>query len=85
MKKLIEIIKEQGCVEVTSGVYLNSQENIIADQAGWDDEDPSKGKDFTGFAIWLTTDSGWCEGFGSVEEYLESIEETVKGLRVRGY
>ena len=47
-----------GWVEISSGVYLNSQTSIVADQEGWDEMDESKLHDFTKAPFWITTDNG---------------------------
>lgn len=41
-----------------SGIYLLTRDEIIADQAIWDDTDPAKDSDFAGYPYWLTTDDG---------------------------
>lgn len=53
----ISAAESQGWVKVRPGVYLSSQESIIADQEDWL-VDGSKFYDFTKAPFWLTTDSG---------------------------
>lgn len=59
-EEAIELAKEKGCVEMPgfNGIYLDSAENIQADQKEWDDEDSAKEIDFSVAPYWLTTDDG---------------------------
>lgn len=50
--------RENGFVEISSGVYLNSRDYVIAEQDGWADEDECKNFDFTAAPYWLTTNDG---------------------------
>jgi hypothetical protein len=54
----INAAQAEGCIEISSGVYLNSQENIVAEQQVWSDEDSAKHVDFSKAAFWITTDDG---------------------------
>jgi len=64
--------------DLGNGLYLFTQEEIIDDQAGWDDEDYSKGADFTTSAFWILTDCGAPpEGFDTMAE-VECFIEGVK-------
>lgn len=61
MSRALEIMSQatrQGWAEVSPGSYLHTQETILSEQRGWDDEDEAKEKDFTGYPFWLVTDSG---------------------------
>ncbi len=49
--------------KIQSGVFLQTREEIMADQATWDDDDGSKNTDFSGSLYWITTDDG-CEPIG---------------------
>lgn len=72
---LTEVIKN-GYVEVRNGVYINSKDNLIADQALWDDTDECKSMDFTDHNFWVTTSDGQePEGFDTINECLEYINE----------
>ena len=53
-----EVALAQGSVEISSGVFLNSQESILADQEGWDEEDAGKSIDLSRFPFWITTNDG---------------------------
>lgn len=44
--------------KVQAGVYLQTSDDIIADQKTWDDGDASKDVDFSGSDYWITTDDG---------------------------
>ena len=56
--ELEHTLKTRGWVELREGVFLNSQESILAEQKEWDDSDKAKNFDFTESPYWLTTDSG---------------------------
>lgn len=58
-QSLLNRADSTGWVEVREGVYLNSQESIIADQKSWDDEDGAKNLDFTTSPYWVNTNDGW--------------------------
>ena len=57
---LISAASTTGSVEVAprSGLYIQSREDLISDQSFWDDDDASKGADFSAYAFWITTDDG---------------------------
>jgi len=59
-----------------NGLYLFTQEEIIDDQAGWDDQDEGKDIDFTTSAFWLLTDCGASpEGFDTIAEcFMERVK-----------
>lgn len=48
----------EGSIEMVCGVYLNSRENILADQADWADEDEEKRFDFSKAPFWITSPYG---------------------------
>jgi len=54
----IQAAQAEGQIEIAPGVYLNSQESIVADQADLSDEDGAKKIDFTKAPFWMTTDDG---------------------------
>lgn len=56
--KLLKSTIKDGCIEIQSGVFLQTQKSIIADQKDWDDEDESKDKDFSTCPFWIITDDG---------------------------
>lgn len=60
-------------VPLTSGVYLYSQADAIAEQNTWHEDDPSKHIDFKKSKYWVMTDSGETpEGFDSAEELADA-------------
>lgn len=60
VEKLIKAIQEEGLIEVHSGVYVQTNDSIVADQEGWDDGDPAKSLDFScdENEFWVTTNNG---------------------------
>jgi hypothetical protein len=61
-------IKKYGCCDLGNGLYLLSERNMSANQAGWDDVDPRKNIDFSKHEFWLTADDGQVpEGFDSID------------------
>lgn len=63
---------EDGYTETALGVYLHTQENIIADQKSWDDEDHCKNTDLTTAPYWLDSGNG--------PEAIHDISDLVKAL-----
>jgi len=60
-------------VPLTSGVYLYSQADAIAEQNTWHEDDPSKHIDFKTAKYWIMTDCGAApEGFDTAEELTEA-------------
>jgi hypothetical protein len=55
-------VKEPGTLEIASGVYLSTSDGVADSVADYADN-----------AFWITTDNGFCEGFSSVNEALNSI------------
>lgn len=55
---LMAIADAKGSVEIAAGVYLQTSENLVAEQSEWSPEDQSAAKDFTVAPYWITTDSG---------------------------
>lgn len=55
---LIAEADKDGTSRQLGGCWLITSATLIADQAGWDDEDESKDKDFTSYPYWITTDDG---------------------------
>lgn len=49
---------KQGYAQISEGVSLHSQANIVSEQAQWAELDGAKGVDFTTAPYWLTDDSG---------------------------
>jgi hypothetical protein len=64
----LKVAQDNGSVEVSAGVYLNSQESIVADQANLSDEDGAKKNDFTKAPFWLTTDDGQVQPIYGVDD-----------------
>ncbi|WP_329889287.1 hypothetical protein [Stenotrophomonas sepilia] len=64
----LKVAQDNGSVEVAAGVYLNSQESIVADQAKLSDEDGAKNIDFTKAPFWLTTDDGQVQPVYGVDD-----------------
>ncbi len=59
--------------ELIPGVYLFSQEDAIAEQNTWHEDDPSKHIDFKTAKYWVMTDCGADpEGFDTAEELAEA-------------
>jgi len=83
IEKIADEIERHGFCEVRHGVFLASQENIIADQKGWEkgwegeeDGDDLKYFDFKTSEFWLTTDDdAKPEGFKSIKEFLVESQE----------
>jgi len=80
IEKIAAEIHGRGFCEVRPGVFLASQENLAADQKGWDGEDALKSFDFKKSEFWLTTDDADAkpEGFDSIQEFLVDSLETKK-------
>lgn len=60
MKHARELLAEadsKGFVELRLGVYLNSRENLQAEQNGWDEGDKAKNLDLSAAPFWLTASS----------------------------
>lgn len=56
-------------IDLGHGIYLETLEEIEANQSDWDDDDPGKMMDFSDYPFWLTTDDGQePEGYNSVDE-----------------
>ena len=64
----IQAAQAEGQSEIAPGVYLNSQESIVADQADFDDEDGAKTTDFTKAPFWITTDDGQVQPVYGVDD-----------------
>jgi len=89
-QEYFEAAKKKGYVEISSGVYLWSQEAIIEDQKEWNAEDNSKNMDFTTAPFWITTNSGespeeihsenWLLPFLSTDEIDKKIKELEESL-----
>ena len=54
----IDLARKNGCIELSSGVWLYTQESIVEEQKSWDEEDGSKVFDFTKAPMWISTDDG---------------------------
>lgn len=54
----IQDAQAEGCIEISSGVYLYSQECIVAEQQVWSEWDGAKHIDFSKAPFWITDDSG---------------------------
>ena len=55
---LLELVAAKGCIQVTGGVYVQTAQNLIAEQVTWGPEDLSADSDFSVAPFWITTDSG---------------------------
>jgi len=64
----LKVAQDNGSVEVAAGVYLNSQESIVADQADFSDEDGAKTTDFTTAPFWITTNDGQVQPIYGVDD-----------------
>ena len=74
VKEIERLLAKGETVTVQGGVFLDTSENMISDQKGWDDEDPSKEIDFSAYPLWVTTDDGADPvGYTSVEDVLKDI------------
>lgn len=57
-KAALELVSHEGILEISSGVYLQSQENILQDKESWDEADPAQAVDLHGTPFWITTNDG---------------------------
>jgi len=60
-EKAAEIVKKAdltGSTTIQAGSFLQTSASMIAEQKGWEDEDPCKAQDYTTAPYWLTTDDG---------------------------
>lgn len=55
-------VEDAGTLEISSGVYLSTSDGVADSVADYADN-----------AFWITTDNGFCDGFSSVNEALNSI------------
>jgi len=63
-----------GTYDTKKGTYISSNENMIEEQATWEDADSCKSFDFTTYLFWVTTDNGATpEGFDTIAEALEYV------------
>ena len=63
---------KDGWLKVSPGIYIQTAEDIIADQKEWVETDGSKDTDFTGCKYWITFENGVApEGFDTIEEFLK--------------
>lgn len=74
IQKLFSKATELGCHEILPGVYLHTQENIIADQVEWSDEDASKNRDFSDHPYWLTTGDGQIVGIDNSNDLKSNLQ-----------
>ena len=72
---LLNAAKEEGSVQLSSGVWLETAESLISQQKGWEDGDGCKEMDFTCAPFWLTTDDGQTPVSVCDAEDLEYYEE----------
>lgn len=73
LSEFIEMVEEHGSLELNNSVYLLSQENAIAEQKGWEDEDPNKNLDFSEADWWVIATS---DNEPDIQAY-NSIEEAI--------
>lgn len=72
---LIEKAIINGSVEIRSGVFLDTQENMIANQKQLDDGDDDKDFDYTTADYWMTTDDGQLSSVYDVNDLVEILEK----------
>lgn len=72
---LIEKATINGSVEIRSGVFLDTQENMIANQKRLDDDDDDKDFDYTTADYWMTTDDGQLSSVYDAEDLVEILEK----------
>ena len=70
ISQIIEKLQTTGLYEVEEDTYLFTQEHIIDEQQGWDDEDPCKTMDFTGSPLWLLVGDEIPMPYSSLSEYI---------------
>ena len=74
-----------GFLEVVDGVYLHTQESLLADQLEWDESDEAKHIDLTQYNYWISTNSGTpLEGVNSAIEGFVKIYGEVAEIILRG-
>lgn len=73
--------KAEGSIEVFGGVWVDTKENLITEQATWSEHDALRWFDFYAADFWITVDSGsdpvefnedFIREFG--EDYQEELE-----------
>ena len=64
----INLATKHGYIEFAPGAYLNTLENLQADQLGWPDEDSAKNQQFAGAPFWITTDTGYIEAIHGADD-----------------
>jgi hypothetical protein len=63
-----------GCMEIRSGVYLNSRDYMFTEQESWFDNDQCKDFDFSRYEYWITDNDGMLpDGYDTVKEALMKI------------
>jgi len=68
--------REKKMKDLGNGLYIFTQEEMIDEQAEWDDEVKGKNIDFTTSLFWLATDCGLePEGFDTEEELMQHLSE----------
>ena len=70
ISQIIEQLTENGFYKVEEDIYLFTQERIIEEQAGWEDEDPCKNMDFSTSPLWLTAGNETPIPYASLSEYI---------------
>ena len=69
----IQAAQAEGCLEISAGVHLSSQEDIVADQDDWSVEGDQM-HDFTKAPYWITTNDGQVQPiYGADDEGLIDI------------
>lgn len=59
LNEILETIKANGTCEVQPGVWISSQEQMISEQLGWEDDCPDKSIIFTTNDYWIQTNTGF--------------------------
>ena len=73
-----ELARKNGHIELSDGVYLNTQESMIEEQEGWL-EDNAKSFDFTKAPMWVNTDDGFILPIFCPEDLVDLVEVLTNG------
>jgi len=68
--------------DISDGLFIFTQEDAIAEQESWDEEDPGKEIDFTTSLFWLLgTGDFEPDGFDSEKELIDYVRNEL-GIKV---
>ncbi len=70
------ILAIEGCLEITEGVWIHTQESIISEQNSWDNDDKYKHYDFTQDEYWLISDPNSSDDRGLFPSF-ETIDQAL--------